>query len=219
MTNNVIKPTTGFGPDKCSKCGTLGLAREAGTNGRKREGQFFLVTEGWFLRLLLFRCSDCDGIFCGGCCRIEPQVREDGRTTMECFCPSCGQLLGAHPAPDKRYAKLVEEMRSQIDRTDMRTVKAYFRDPNSEIKQVMLSQNGCPLEEVAAVMASGNQGTLMNMLADGWVKVGVDRIDKVHPKLRTSAIVLDTLADDQYCEVIYLPPAYVVRIILGKKYT
>ena len=218
MTINVSSPITGVGPDRCSRCGGAGFARDAGPNGRKRKGQFFLVTEGWFLKLVLFRCSECDGIFCGGCCRLESRVSDDGSTVMECSCPSCGQVLGAYPAPDKRRAGLVEEMESRIDGTDLRTVKAYLRDPNSEIKQVVFAQNGCPLQEVAAVMASGDQETFMNMLEDGWVKVGVERVEEVNPKLRTSALVLDTLPDDQFCEVIYLPPAYVVRYILGNKY-
>src|SRR5204863_307342 len=126
---NVITPTVGFGPDRCSQCGSPGFARDAGPNGRKRKGQLFFVTEGWFLKPLLFRCSDCDGIFCGGCCRLKSQPR-DGGTTMECLCPTCGHVLGAYPAPARRHAELVEEMESRIDATDMRTVKAYFRDPN-----------------------------------------------------------------------------------------
>jgi tetratricopeptide (TPR) repeat protein len=215
---NVSRPTTGFGPDRCSRCGAPGFARDAGPSGRKRKGQLFVVTEGWFLKLVLFRCSDCDGVFCGGCCRLESRPFDDGKSMLECLCPSCGQVLGAYPAPHKRHAELVEEMRSRIDGTDMRTVKAYFRDPNSEIKQVILAQNGCPLEEVAAVMVSGSQETLMNMLADGWVKVGVDSMDRVPVRLQTSVILLDTFPDDQYCEIVYLPPAYVVRIITGRKY-
>jgi hypothetical protein len=212
---NVITPITGFGPDRCSRCGAPGFARDAGKDGRKRKGQFLFVTEGWFLKLLVLRCSNCDGVFCGACCRLDSRPFDDGKTKIECLCPSCGQVLGAYLAPSKRHAELVREMQSQIDRTDMRTVKAYFRDPNSEIKQVILAQKGCPLEEVAAVMVAGSEGTFMNMLADGWIKICVESMDSVPARLRTNAILLDSVSDDQYCDVVYLPPAYVIRVNMG----
>jgi hypothetical protein len=196
---NVITPTTGFGPDKCNRCGAPGFARDAGPNGRKRKGQFFVVTEGWFLKLVILRCSDCDGVFCGGCCRFD-----NGKAMVECLCPSCGQVLGGHPKPDKRHAELVAKAESKINRTDMRAVKAYFRASNSEKKQVLFVQKNVPLHEVAVVMTSGNEEKFSSMRADGYVKIGVDTMDNVHQSFLTQVVLLDTYRDDQLCMVIYL---------------
>ena len=73
---------------------------------------------------------------------------------------------------------LVEEMKRMIDPTDFRTVKVYFRDPESEIQGVLLVQEGYRLEEVAAFFASPNEETMEAVYQQMWrervILAGVD---------------------------------------------
>ena len=46
----------------------------------------------------------------------------------------------------------------------------------------------------------------------GHLKFGVDDIDRVSFPLREYAVLLDSIADDQLCYVLYLPPLYLVKM-------
>ena len=111
---------------------------------------------------------------------------------------------------------LVEEMKRMIDPTDFRTVKAYFRDPKSEIQGVLLVQEGYRLEEVAAFFASPNEKTMEAVVQQMWrervILAGVDDFRAVRPAHEASAVLLDSMPDDRLCYVVYVRPLYVVRV-------
>jgi hypothetical protein len=110
----------------------------------------------------------------------------------------------------------VRIMKSRIDATDFRTVKAYFRDPKSEIEGVVLVQGEHRLEEVAAFFAAPDPETVeerfLELLRQGAIVLGVDDFRGARPALDRYAVLLDTILDDRTCHVVYLPPLYIVRV-------
>lgn len=115
-------------------------------------------------------------------------------------------------------AELASKLRRLIDATDLATVKAYLRDPQSEIDRVALVQGDHLLEEVAAVFVAGDTETYMLVAQEGGVKLGVDSLNEVRTEFQDCVVVLDTFPDNQLCDVIYLPPFYLVKIRPGRKW-
>jgi hypothetical protein len=111
---------------------------------------------------------------------------------------------------------LAQELATQIDGCEFRTVKRYFRSPTSEIGMVILVEPAYALEEVAAVFAASSttdgDTTLHALLAAGVMKFGVDDLSGVQPGLESHVVPLDHIADTRACRVIYLPPCYVVQL-------
>ncbi len=109
---------------------------------------------------------------------------------------------------------LSKELEAKIDPCGFDTVKRYFRDPKSEISQVVLVQEDYLLQEVATIFADRAQGKdrLIELLEIGAVKFGVDRLDTVEPEFKEYAVMLNTIADNKLCYVIYLPPVYVAKV-------
>jgi len=111
--------------------------------------------------------------------------------------------------------EVVAEMQHLIDVCDFGTVKAYFRDPHSEITGVIIVQEEYILEEVAAVFrdpVAAPAISLMNILVFGAVKIGVDDLSRVREGQREHAVLLDEFPDNRYCDVICLPPFYIVKL-------
>lgn len=110
--------------------------------------------------------------------------------------------------------KLSKELEAKIDPCGFETVKRYFRDPKSEISQVVLVQGDYLLQEAAAIFADESQGKdrLSWLLETRAVRFGVDRLEIVDPEFKKYAVMLDSIADNKLCYVIYLPPVYVVKV-------
>jgi hypothetical protein len=111
---------------------------------------------------------------------------------------------------------VAETMKSKIDACEFQAVKFYFRNPSSEIDQVVLVQQDYLLEEVAAFLAAPvgervEEGFL-SIIRAGVVKFGVDDFRGVRPAYERHAVLLDSIPDDQLCYVIYLPPMYVAKV-------
>ena len=113
-------------------------------------------------------------------------------------------------------AMLANELASQIDGCEFRTVKCYFRSPTSEIRLVILVAPPYKLEEIAAVFAALGNGdaehTLQTLLTAGVLTFGVDDLAGVMPGHEAHAVWLDDIEDTRACRVIYLPPCYVVQL-------
>lgn len=112
---------------------------------------------------------------------------------------------------DKNFAA---ELETKIDPCGFETVKRYFRDPDSEISQVIIVQGDYLLQEVATIFADKSQGKdrLIELLKIGVVKFGVNGLETVEPEFKKYAVLLDNIPDNRLCFVIYLPPVYVVKV-------
>ena len=108
--------------------------------------------------------------------------------------------------------KTAEEMRRMIDVTNFRVVKSYFANPRGEIKAIVLVQEGFDLAEVVAAMSDGAIADPTRLLSEGAIKVAVPSLDVVPPEARASAVPFAQIPDAQVCEVVYLPPCYVIRL-------
>jgi hypothetical protein len=118
----------------------------------------------------------------------------------------------------KHNPELAVEMKAMIDPTDLRTVRAYLRDPNSEIDSVIVVQGDHRIEEVAAVMASDDASAVMTIAAEGVIKFGVETLDQIRTEHQDCAIVLANFPDDRLCHVVYIPPFYIVKISDEERY-
>jgi len=109
------------------------------------------------------------------------------------------------------------ELASMIDGCEFRTLKRYFRSPNSEIQMVILVALPYALEDVAAVFATPSmqdgEHTLETLLTASVLTFGVDDYQGVMPGHEAHAVLLDEIPDTQACRVIYLPPCYVVQLV------
>lgn len=118
--------------------------------------------------------------------------------------------------PVKCDTALAAELARMIDGCEFRTVKRYFRSPNSEIQLVILVASPYALEDVAAVFATPHaqdgEQTLGTLLAAGVITFGVDDLHGVTPGHEAHTMLLDEIADTRACRVIYLPPCYVVQL-------
>jgi hypothetical protein len=115
-------------------------------------------------------------------------------------------------------AALAQELAAMIDGCEFRTVKRYFRSSTSEIQMVILVASPYALEEVAAVFATPSmqdgEHTLETLLTAGVLTFALDDRRGVMPGHEEHAVLLDKIADTQACRVIYLPPCYVVQLVV-----
>lgn len=119
----------------------------------------------------------------------------------------------------KHDAELAAEMKSLSDPTDLRAVRLYLQDPSTEIEKVILVQGDHRLEEVAAVFAADDPNTVMMMISEGAIKFGVETLDEIRTEDQDCAVVLGIYPDDQFCEVVCLPPFCIVKMRIGKRYS
>lgn len=87
--------------------------------------------------------------------------------------------------------------RQQIDRCEFRIIRLYVESQHSNIKAAFGVDRSIRLEQVAVVVAFGDDATMRRLMSEGLVK----RIDT---RLR--------IADEVQCSVIYLEPAYNLSI-------
>ena len=98
-----------------------------------------------------------------------------------------------------------------IDRTSFRILRQYRRNGKSPITTFLFVPSRGWLGQVAAVLEGQPtvpqaQAQLEHWLQEGSVKVGTD--DE-----RSGGVPLDDLEDDALCDVIYLPPVYLVALV------
>ena len=110
------------------------------------------------------------------------------------------------------------EFAALIDVCSFGVVKAYFRDPQSEITVVLLVQGDYRLKDLAALCYGESPGqppveAFQQLLHQGLVQCGVDDMRGVRPGFEYAAVMLDDIADHRQCAVIYLPPAYIVQLL------
>lgn len=110
------------------------------------------------------------------------------------------------------------ECAALIDVCPFGVVKAYFRNPQSEITVVLLVQGEHRLEDLAALCYGDSPGqppveAFQQPLQQGLVQCGVDDMRGVRPGFESATILLDDIADHRQCAVIYLPPAYLVQLL------
>jgi hypothetical protein len=111
--------------------------------------------------------------------------------------------------------QIAGELKSRIDACEFGLIKRYFRDPSSEISSILIVQDPYKLEEVGAflvdLMGHGGLSTGMDIFIEGAVVAGVDDFDGVDPEMHQNARLLDGIADDEICDVLFLPPIYLVK--------
>ena len=98
-----------------------------------------------------------------------------------------------------------------IDRTSFHILRQYRRNGKSPITTFLFVPSRAWLGQVAAVLEGRPtvpqaQAQLEQWLHTGTVKVGTD--DGI-----SGGIPLDELEDDALCDVIYLPPVYLVALV------
>ena len=112
--------------------------------------------------------------------------------------------------------KLANKLKELIDPCGFETVKRYFRAENSEISQVALIQGDYLLHEIATVFVDKAVGDklakLVELLEAGIIKYGVDNLESAKSDFKKYAVLLDSVPDNQLCNVIYLPPIYIVKV-------
>lgn len=111
--------------------------------------------------------------------------------------------------------QIAGELKSKIDACEFGLVKRYFRDPSTEISSILIVQDPYKLEEVGAFfvdpMGHGGLSAGMDIFTGGAVVAGVDDLAGVDPGMRRNARLLDSIPDDEICDVLYLPPIYLVN--------
>src|SRR6476469_5349506 len=110
------------------------------------------------------------------------------------------------------------EMERMIDPTSLVTVRRYVQDPNSQVDKVILVQGNHSLAEVAAAMTSSNVNAVFEMVSGGAVKFGVETPYELATEYQDCGVLLGSYPEKQYCNVVYLPPFYIVKIEPGKLY-
>ena len=111
---------------------------------------------------------------------------------------------------------LAGQLESKVGPCSFKTVKFYFRNPDSEIFQVIIVRGEYSLYEVAALFvkppAGREEDIFQELLQSEVIQVGVDDMESVWLDYRKYTVLLDTIDDDRLCYVIYSPPAYFVKI-------
>ena len=110
----------------------------------------------------------------------------------------------------------VADMRSMIDPCEWCGIVSYLRNPQSEIRWVMLVACDLPLEEVAAFCSEENADVNLyqQMLKEGKIKLA-----NAGPKSGTTpeSFTLDSIRENEVFDVICLPPFYIVKKIPVKR--
>jgi hypothetical protein len=102
---------------------------------------------------------------------------------------------------------------SQVDPTEMRSVKHYLR-AGGNIKEVVLVQPGHDLATVASQLDCDSKTRRERGLAlakAGVIRFAVEDPGAVAEPWKAFAVSFKQLPDDQRCRVIYAPPAYIVQ--------
>lgn len=115
--------------------------------------------------------------------------------------------------------ELAGQLESKVDLCAFKTVKSHFRNPESEIFQVIIVQGDYLLHEVAALFENppeekeGKEEEFLDELFEAEViQAGVDDLEVAWSDYRKYAVLLDTIEDNRLCYVIYSPPAYFVKL-------
>ena len=104
-----------------------------------------------------------------------------------------------------------------IDRTDFKTVRAYYRW-DSEIQYLLMAAKGC-LSHVAKILANASNDSytqiLNQLIQQCLVKIGICDNTIINTQdLESIARVffkLDEIPNEAICQVVYLPPVYVIE--------
>lgn len=110
-------------------------------------------------------------------------------------------------------------MKTLIDPCAFSTVRDYFESPDSGIDMIVAVQAGAKLEEVAAIMVASRDNDdqakiveFLDLLKDGKVKIVTPLFKQLNTFNQSTAIDLDTIPLYVRCNVIQLPPCYVIEI-------
>jgi len=109
---------------------------------------------------------------------------------------------------------IAREMRGLVDRCCFATVKRHCRSERSPIQFAVIVEPPNVLWEIGALMYDdGHFGRSLiksiefaRLCELGSLRIAVDK-----PAKDGEGLALDAISDRQVCDVIYLPPAYVVR--------
>jgi hypothetical protein len=111
---------------------------------------------------------------------------------------------------------LVAKLKREIETGNFGAVKRWFRDPLSELSQVLIVQEPYDLAEVGALVAAPPQHQELlvglGLYTNGIVIAGVDDLEAVSPAMRAYACLLDSIPDDAPCDSVDVPPACLVKL-------
>lgn len=108
---------------------------------------------------------------------------------------------------------LEKECASMIDPTNFGTVRRHARSPESPINLVMLLSEEYRLEQLAALCLECNdfqETILLGLMTNKALRFAVSRMPDFDDGILR--IPVDQIPDDHPCDVVYLPPAYLVQL-------
>lgn len=100
-----------------------------------------------------------------------------------------------------------------IDLTDFGTVRRHAKSPQSPISMVMLLSEEYRLAEFAALCMEPTiyqEAVMIGLMTNKAVRFAVNSVQIDDDGILR--IPIDQIPDDQLCEVVYLPPAYLVQL-------
>ncbi len=108
------------------------------------------------------------------------------------------------------------DLRTMEERTQWAVVRLYFEDPTTPITQIGIVQTGFDLCEVGAKLVNphATEEDLVVLLKGGVLKFAVPFLKERYdpPWEREHCILISDLKDRQDCDVLYLPPMYLVKL-------
>ncbi len=107
-------------------------------------------------------------------------------------------------------SNLLAELQQNVDMTQFADIRGYFDDPTSKITQVGIVQEGFDLCEVAAKLVNpdATERDFYDLMHIGAVKFAVPFIKE---NTRDAAILFSKIDHKRYCDVLYLPPLYLIK--------
>lgn len=108
------------------------------------------------------------------------------------------------------------DLQTMEEGTLFRVVREYFEDGSTPIDQIGIVQPGWDLCEVAAVLVNphATEADIVNLLQSGALKYAVPWLKETYdpPWAREHILLIKEIRDSQRCDVIYIPPLYLVKL-------
>ena len=106
--------------------------------------------------------------------------------------------------------------RQRMDGTDFGTVKRFFRSPRRSIREVILVGKNEDLAAIAATLDCETDELRkvrgLELAQAGRIRFVVEVVGQVPDPWTPFARAIDEFDDHSFCEVIYAPPSYLVKL-------
>jgi len=108
---------------------------------------------------------------------------------------------------------LAAECARRIDLTDFGTVRRHAKSPESPISFVMLLSEEYRLEELAALCLEPSEfqeAMILGLMTSKVLRFAVSGMPDIDDGILR--IPVDQIPEDQPCDVVYMPPAFLVQL-------